>query len=198
MRNKSGEYCIQKENQLVWVISELSICTSLSRIARIPEQAPWRMVCLEAKCIYCVGEGRGAWESRVPLWGHTWGYHRLRISPSPLVQSPVPCTTLPPLTKTRTESVTCLSSTLQMFTGVFTKHFKKVLVSGVCLHILDLLSFQAFHLIWNSHHSKQWSSEGMKSGWWKRHLSTQWVLAQISSSSRVPYIWQWLHQISEQ
>lgn len=145
MRNKSGEYCIQKENQLVWVIPELSTHTSLSRITRILKQPPWRIECLEAKCIYCVGEGTEAWESQVPCWGHTWGYHRLRISPSSFAQRPVPCTTLPPLTKTRTESVICLSSTLQMCTGVFTKHFKKVLVSGVCLHILDLLGFQTFH-----------------------------------------------------
>lgn len=38
----------------------------------------------EQKQIYCVGEGRKAWESQVPHWGHAGGYPRLRINPCPL------------------------------------------------------------------------------------------------------------------
>lgn len=68
------------------------------------------------------------------LWGHPSGYHRLRMSPSLL-----------PLTNPRTESPICLSSPLQTFAGIFTKRFKTVFVSGLCLQILQLVSLQTFH-----------------------------------------------------
>lgn len=79
------------------------------------------------------------------LCGVVQGVITGRDKPLSCAQSPVPFTAWPPLTHTRTQPGTCLSSTLQMFTGVFTKHFKKMPVSEACLHILNLLSFQTFH-----------------------------------------------------
>lgn len=137
VRNRSGKYCIQKFRKKI-SLSESSLSfqhTHLSRVAPILEQPPWRTV----KQIYCVGEGREAWESQVLLWGHAGHYHRLGIN-----SCTEPCA-WPPLTQTRTKPGTLLSSMLQMFMGVFAKHFKKVSVSEACLHILNLPSFQTFH-----------------------------------------------------
>lgn len=117
MRNKNGEYWVQEENQLVW--SSLSFHHTHPWTGTFISQSSHsqRMMRFVPKS---VGEGRAAWESHVPLWGHASAYHRLRRSPLSFAETPVPCTTLFPLTKTRTESVICLSSMLQMFTGILT------------------------------------------------------------------------------
>lgn len=65
--------CIQNRKP-AWVIPELSMHTSLSRITCIGEQLPWRTVCLEAKC----GWRKSTWGSQDSHEDHTWVYHRLR------------------------------------------------------------------------------------------------------------------------
>lgn len=85
VRNQSGKYCIQKFRKKI-SLSESSLSfqhTHLSRVAPILEQPPWRT----AKQIYCVGEGREAWESQVLLCGHAGRYHGLGINSCPLHRS---------------------------------------------------------------------------------------------------------------
>lgn len=147
VRNQSGKYCIQKfrkkkTNQnptLVWVIPELSTHTSEQSCscsgAGTIEKSKANLL--------CGWRERGMGEPS-PSVGSCRGLSQAQDKALSPAQSPVPCTSWPPLTQTSTKPGSFLSSALQMFMGVFTEHFKKVPVSEACLHVLNLMSFQKF------------------------------------------------------
>lgn len=130
---------IQKENQLVWVIPELSTQTSQQGCSYSGAAA---MENSEVNLL-CGWRERGMGKPS-PSLGWCRGLSQAQDKPLSLAQSPVPCTPVSPDTdQDRTWHLLILHSA-DVY-GIFTKRFKKVPVSEACLHILNLLSFQTFH-----------------------------------------------------